>query len=120
MLDLAKATFKLLEDTVVATVGDVRREAFRLATGNVKESPFDGEVLRSLRGRWAKLLDAPDQALVVDEGQPFLLRGLSQWLRKFEDPDSKFWWMEKTPLLVVFGLESISLSLVVHRFSPRS
>ena len=87
MLDLAKATFKLLEDTVVATVGDVRREAFRLATGNMKESPFDGEVLRSLRGRWAKLLDAPDQALVVDEGQPFLLRGLSQWLRKFEDPD---------------------------------
>ena len=87
MLDLAKATFKLLEDTVVANVGDVRREAFRLATGNMKESPFDGEVLRSLRGRWAKLLDAPDQALVVDEGQPFLLRGLSQWLRKFEDPD---------------------------------
>ena len=39
LLELAKATFKLLEDTVVATVGDVRREAFRLATGNMKESP---------------------------------------------------------------------------------
>jgi len=84
---LPKATLKLLEDTVVATVGDVRREAFRLATGNMKESPFDDEVLKSLRGRWAKLLDAPNQALVIDEGQPFLLRGLSQWLRKFEDPD---------------------------------
>ena len=84
MLELA---FKLLEDTVVSTVGDLRREAFRLATGNMKSSPFDDGTLKRLREQWARLLAVPEQALIVGDGQPFLLRGLSQWLRKFEDPD---------------------------------
>ena len=80
MKELAEETFKFLQ-------GDVRREAFRLATGNMHASPFDLKVLTDLRHRWAKLLESPSQALVVEEGQPFLLRGLAQWLKKFGDPD---------------------------------
>ena len=78
---------ELAEETVISTIGDVRREAFRLATGNMHASPFDLKVLTDLRHRWSKLLESPSQALVVDEGQPFLLRGLAQWLKKFGDPD---------------------------------
>ena len=87
MKELAEETFKLLEETVISTIGDVRREAFRLATGNMHASPFDLRVLTDLRHRWSKLLESPSQALVVDEGQPFLMRGLAQWLKKFGDPD---------------------------------
>ena len=84
---LAEDTFQLLEDTVVSTVGDIRREAFRLATGNMHSSHFDSMVLSCLRARWSKLLRSPTQALIVDDGQPFLLRGLAQWLQMFGDPD---------------------------------
>ncbi len=84
---LAEETFKLLEETVISTIGDVRREAFRLATGNMHASPFDLKVLTNLRHRWSELLESPSQALVVDDRQPFLLRRLAQWLKKFGDPD---------------------------------
>ena len=87
MNNFAEETFKLLEETVTSTIGDVRREAFRLATGNMQASPFGLEVLSTLRHKWSRLLESPWQALVVDEGQPFLLRGLAQWLKKFGDPD---------------------------------
>ena len=87
MKDFAEETFKLLKETVISNIGDVRREAFRLATGNMQASPFGLEALSALRRKWSRLLESPSQALVVDEGQPFLLRGLSQWLKKFGDPD---------------------------------
>ena len=83
MKDFAEETFKLLEETVISNIGDVRREAFRLATGNMQASPFGLEVLSALWRKWSRLLESPSQ----DEGQPFLLRGLSQWLKKFGDPD---------------------------------
>ena len=87
MKEFAEETFNLLKETAVSNIGDVRREAFRLATGNMKESPFSSKALAELRHKWAKLLESPSQALIVDEGQPFLLRGLAQWLKKFGDPD---------------------------------
>ena len=87
MNDFAEETYKLLEETVTSNIGDVRREAFRLATGNMKASPFSPETLAGLRHKWSRLLESPSQALVVDEGQPFLLRGLAQWLKRFGDPD---------------------------------
>ncbi len=70
---LADATFKLLEEAVIATIDDVRREVFRLATGDMHSSPFDSKVLDALRSRCSKLLEAPAAVLIVDEGQPFLL-----------------------------------------------
>ena len=53
----------------------------------MKASPFSPETLAGLRHKWSRLLESPSQALVVDEGQPFLLRGLAQWLKRFGDPD---------------------------------
>lgn len=48
---------------------------------------FEEEVLLDLRKQWAALLADRADAMVVDEGQPFLLRGLAQWLTVFGDPD---------------------------------
>ena len=59
MINFAEETFKLLEETVTSNIGDVRREAFRLATGNMKASPFGLEVLSNLRHKWSKLLESP-------------------------------------------------------------
>ena len=58
-------------------------------TGKIEASPFTPEVLGSLRKNWSELLSDPADALVVDDGQPFLLRGLAQWLHVFEDPDAR-------------------------------
>ena len=87
MKKLAHDTFTLLLDTVNRCIPDVRAEAFRLATGKLVESPFSQEALENLRKQWAGLLPDPVSALVVAEGQPFLLHGLAQWLEIFEDPD---------------------------------
>ncbi|CAK9105104.1 Uncharacterized protein SCF082_LOCUS49005 [Durusdinium trenchii] len=53
-------------------------------------SACEDEVLAVLRREWAGLLPDPEDALVVDQGQPFLLRGLAQWLKVFSDPDTKW------------------------------
>ncbi|CAK9010089.1 Fucoxanthin-chlorophyll a-c binding protein C [Durusdinium trenchii] len=90
MKRLAAATFDLLSDTVRQVIQDPRKEAFRLVTGKLTQSPFPAEVLTPLRSKWAELLSDPGNALVVDQGQPFLLRGLAQWLGVFEDPDAKW------------------------------
>ena len=119
MKEFAEETFNLLKETVVSNIGDVRREAFRLATGNMKESPFSSKALAELRHKWAKLLESPSQALIVDEGQPFLLRGLAQWLKKFGDLTMASWLMERIPLLLVFGLGWTNHSPDVLRFSLR-
>ena len=63
-------------------------EAFRLVTGRISVSPFTKEKLDEARKRWAALLPCPKDALVVDGGQPFLLRGLALWLKAFDDPDN--------------------------------
>ena len=90
MKRLAAATFDLLSDTVRQVIQDPRKEAFRLVTGKLTQSPFPAEVLTPLRSKWVELLSDPGDALVVDQGQPFLLRGLAQWLGVFEDPDAKW------------------------------
>ena len=85
MKRLASDTFKLLREAVADTIPNPRDMAFKLVTGKLRESPFPLERLQKLRQDWA--LPDPKEALVVDEDQPFLLRGLAQWLRIFEDPD---------------------------------
>ena len=90
MKELAAATFDLLRGTVQRVIQDPRKEAFRLVTGKLTHSPFPDEVLAVLRREWAGLLPDPEDALVVDQGQPFLLRGLAQWLKVFSDPDTKW------------------------------
>ena len=87
MKRLAFETFSLLADTVRQCIPDVRSAAFALVTGKFQASPFVGEPLESLRTQWAGLLRDPADALVIDSGQPFLLRGMAQWLTVFEDPD---------------------------------
>ena len=88
MKQLASDTFGLLQEAVGKCIPDVRTAAFKLVTGKFESSPLSFEELATLRKRWAALLADPADALVIDEGQPFLLRGLAQWLTVFEDPDA--------------------------------
>ena len=89
MKQLAEATYNILLEIVTSSIGDVRMEAFKLVTGKISVSPFTGEKLDEARRRWAALLPCPKDALVVDGGQPFLLRGLALWLKAFDDPDTE-------------------------------
>ena len=59
----------------------------KLVTGKLQASPFSSELLHKVRLQIASQLRDPTGAMVVDSGQPFLLRLLSQWLEVFEDPD---------------------------------
>ena len=88
MKRLADATYNILLEAVVSSIRDVRMEAFRLVTGKISVSPFTKEKLDEVRKRWAALLPCPKDALMVDDGQPFLLRGLALWLKAFDDPDT--------------------------------
>lgn len=83
MKGLAAATFELLSNVVHECIPDLRLAAFELVTGKFQGSPFSDDVLKELRQRWANLLRDPVDALVIDDGQPFLLRGLAQWLSAF-------------------------------------
>eukprot|EP00435_Cladocopium_sp_Y103_P049027 s1164_g14.t1 len=87
MRKLAEDTFGLLRQGVAEAVQDVRREAFKLVTGKLQSAPFPEALLSKVRGRIAALLRDPTDAVVRDEGQPFYLRLLSQWLEVFRDPD---------------------------------
>ena len=87
MKALAAETYKRLHAAVIDAIKDVRREAFKLVTGKLQASPFSPELLHKVRSQVASLLRDPTEAMVVDTGQPFLLRLLSQWLEVFEDPD---------------------------------
>ena len=87
MVKLADSTFQILAEAVKASIKDVRLEAFKLVTGKLRASPFSAEALAEVRTKWFALLGDPASASVVDEGQPFFLQALAQWLRRFEDPD---------------------------------
>ena len=84
---LAIDTYNLLESVVVAELGDVRAMSFKLATGKLEASPFSVTALDGARKRLAELVGAPESALLVDNGQPFFLRLLASWLRRYGDPD---------------------------------
>eukprot|EP00435_Cladocopium_sp_Y103_P025990 s72_g6.t1 len=90
MVKLANDTFEILAECVRQNIKDVRKEAFRLVTGKLTESPFSEECLGVVRAKWMALLGDPADAAIVDEGQPFFLRALSQWLKRFEDPDASW------------------------------
>ena len=75
------------EKYVLAAVPDVRELAFRLATGKVDASPFSLGVLEGFRSEWAALLQMPESALNVPEGQKFYLRLIAQTMAVIGDPD---------------------------------
>lgn len=87
MKQLAQATFEFLKQGVMESISDVRREAFKLVTGKLLVSPFSESCLMKVREKVAGLLPDCKGALVRDQGQPFFLRLLSQWLEIFDDPD---------------------------------
>ena len=88
MVQLANDTFQILSEAVKGAIKDLRLEAFKLVTGKLQHSPFSDAVLRETRNKWFQLLTDPTGAAVVDEGQPFFLRALAQWLKQYQDPDA--------------------------------
>eukprot|EP00435_Cladocopium_sp_Y103_P022341 s929_g5.t1 len=95
MVQVANKTFEVLSDAVTKHIGDVRREACKLVTGKLSSSPFPAEALNVVSNAWIALLPDPVGAGVVDEGQPFYLRALAQWLKVFKDPDVH-WLVDET------------------------
>ena len=87
MRGLAASTFLLLQSAVKGAIQDVRKDAFKLVTGKMQASPFSEAVLEKVRGQIAALLRDPEDAKKRDDGQPFFLRLLSQWLEVFIYPD---------------------------------
>lgn len=55
MVKLANDTFSLLKECVLETIGDVKRDAFRLVTGKITTSPFSEDTLGILRRKLAAL-----------------------------------------------------------------
>ena len=60
MNKLAPATFDILSDAVSESILDVRKEAFKLVTGKLDQSPFSEADLSKVRSKWAALLPDPD------------------------------------------------------------
>ena len=77
----------LMFEFVVEQLGDVRRAGMMLALGKYTESPFKREALEGVRKKWAQLLEVPNAAMSVAEGQPFMLDMMAQTLKVLEDPD---------------------------------
>ena len=77
----------ILQQVVRDVIPDVRRMSFKLASGQVKESPFSAEVLQSARSKIAYLLPDAQQAMCCPERQPFYLFLLAQSLEIMGDPD---------------------------------
>ena len=84
---LSSQLHALMFDFVVKQLGDVRQAGMKLALGKYQESPFSRESLDSVRKKWASLLEVPNSALMVAEGQPFMLDMMAQTLKVLEDPD---------------------------------
>eukprot|EP00435_Cladocopium_sp_Y103_P037590 s3690_g10.t1 len=87
MVALANATFQLLCECVDECIPNVRGEAFKLVTGKLTESPFAVQAVDKLRRKFSALLPDKVDAMVLDDGQPFFLRALAQWLKLYNDPD---------------------------------
>ena len=64
---------ELVESFVLKEIGDVRDQAFRLAVGRFKTSPFSSEAMDGLRRQWASLLPRPKSALEVPGGTTVLV-----------------------------------------------
>eukprot|EP00439_Symbiodinium_sp_Y106_P035156 s6312_g4.t1 len=77
----------LLRKFVHSEIKDVRAEAFKLATGRLKGSPFSEVALSRIRGQIASVLGNPPDALEVPERQPLFLNLLARSLKALGDPD---------------------------------
>eukprot|EP00435_Cladocopium_sp_Y103_P038160 s256_g10.t1 len=113
MVSLADSTFAILADAVQTSIHDVRREAFKLVTGKLDRSPFSQEALDKVRAKRFQLLGDPVDAAVLDEGQPFFLHALSQWLKRFHDPNAH-WLLDEEDSL------SSGVNIGVEKPLPRS
>jgi len=85
----AEQVVEILHDFLVKEIGDLRKEAFRLALGHYQQSPFGPEQLQTLRKKIATLLRPGDEdaLLVQPPRQPFFLYLLAESLRELDDPD---------------------------------
>ncbi|CAE6944494.1 unnamed protein product [Symbiodinium natans] len=70
-----------------ASVCELARSTFRLATGRWSGPLFSKEVMEELRGDWFNMLTDPIRAHELVPNQPFFLRAMSQTLQLLEDPD---------------------------------
>ena len=84
---LSSQLHALMFDFMVKQLGDVRQAGMKLALGKYQESPFSRESLDSVRKKWASLLEVPNSALMIAEGQPFMVDMMAQTLKVLEDPD---------------------------------
>lgn len=84
---LCAGIYAILVELVQATFEDLRRSAFALALGHMKQSPFSEAALLKARTLWANLLPRSQAALHKHEGQPFYLELIAQSLRCLDDPD---------------------------------
>ena len=113
MVQLADNSFDILVSCVVAVIPDLRTEAFKLVTGKLMESPFSADTLAGVRAKLFALLPDPRGAAVVDDGQPFHLRALAQWLQVFADEDARWLVDEKESF-------ATGVCLGVEKALPRS
>ena len=78
----------LVRKFVVSQVADLKRETFRLATGNMAEPPFSEEALERLREDWFTLLGGHSWLRERTQFQPFFLFALCETLTLMGDEDT--------------------------------
>ena len=85
----AEQVASLLLEFLTEEIGDLRKEAFKLALGHHLSSPFDQDKLQGLRRKIASLLrpGEEDTLLSCPYRQPFYLHLLAESLCKLGDPD---------------------------------
>ena len=74
---------------VISQLADLKRETFRLATGNMSEPPFDDVALGKLREEWFGLLGGHPLLRECPQYQPFYLFALAETLRRMGDEDTE-------------------------------
>ncbi len=78
----------LVRKFVVSQIADLKRETFRLATGNMAEPPFSEGALEKLREDWFTLLGGHTWLRERTQYQPFFLFALCETLKRMGDEDT--------------------------------
>ena len=79
----------LVRKFVISQLTDLKRETFKLATGNMTEPPFDESALWKLREEWFSLLGGHPLLKERTQYQPFFLFALSETLKRMGDEDTE-------------------------------
>ena len=78
----------LVRKFVVSQIADLKRETFRLATGNMSQPPFSEEAMERLREDWFTLLGGHTWLRERTQYQPFFLFALCETLKLMGDEDT--------------------------------